>query len=117
MALELCSVWIPSSSFNLHYVVNTESNLCADRSTLFKTVLDVIGVLTFNELSCTFQRLCATAVNDTSLVTDQISIQFHTHQAVKDDIPLNERHADKNAIQFSRNLPYTKNMGAATCPI
>jgi len=60
-----------------------------------------------------FQRLCVIAVNDTtSLVTDQISIQ-----AVKDDTPLNERHADKNAIQFSRCLPYTENMGVATCPI
>ena len=46
-------VWIPFSYFNLHNVVNTESSYCADKSILFKTLLDVIGVITFNELSCT----------------------------------------------------------------
>jgi hypothetical protein len=38
---------------NLHNAVNTESNFCADKFILFKTLLDVIGVVTFNELSST----------------------------------------------------------------
>ena len=50
MTSELHSEWIPSSYFNLHNVVNTESSFCADKSILFKTLLDVIGVITFNEL-------------------------------------------------------------------
>jgi hypothetical protein len=50
MTLELHSVWIPSSYLNSHNVVNTQSSFCADKSILFKTLLDVIGVVTFNEL-------------------------------------------------------------------
>ena len=53
MTLELQSVWIPSSYFNLHNVVNTESSFCVDKAILFKTLLDVIGVIPFNELLCT----------------------------------------------------------------
>jgi hypothetical protein len=58
---------IHSSSFNLHNVVKIESSLCAEGSILSKMLVDITGALTFNELPFVyvFQRICATAVNDT----------------------------------------------------